>query len=242
MGRTASGRGTPHKKKVTQSGYTLKSFQHMTDEEKKSAIDEILNSTSISIPDYMDNSATSKLMVAIGMDAKPKVVSDDKFDSVAGSDMTLYRTVNGNDNITADEIFDQIMHGDYTQMPKDSSSMYGRGLYFATVIDHAGRYGWGDDNKMMRSKLTNNANIADYNTLSKKATSFFGKNSSVPDPDQVALYAITHGYDGWTNNDTYIAIVNRGKLICSSTTKKASAPIPGTYRIAPRKSWNEVMD
>ena len=135
MGRGRSGAGksgggggnasTPKAK--TPSGVDYNSFMKMSDSQKYSTIDNILNDKNIQVPNYLDGSDTSKVMYALGMTNKPQVVSDSQLDSMPGKD--LYRTVYEEGSMpppSSADILDQIRTGDLTRLSGSGGSVHGR--------------------------------------------------------------------------------------------------------------------
>ena len=126
---------------------------------------------------------------------------------------------------TTDMVLDQIKNGDYTQMSGKGGSAHGRALYFATDYTDSTVYGQGERNpKVMRAKLNPNANIRSENSLSHQMmqdstwkNTIHGRTQGKS--DAIALYAISHGVDGWYSG-TYTMMVNRGAITASSQNKK----------------------
>ena len=213
----------------TPSGVTYDQFMQMSDDDKIDFIHGVISNQNITVPDYLDNSVTSKVIYALGMNNKPEVVSDSELDKMPGDD--LYRTVYDSSRIeiSGTEILDQIRYGDYTQLSGNLSSAYGRALYFATKFKDASEYGRKNPTAvMMRVKINPSAKIVSENKLGDiMIKSNFHKKLNVKGYDCIALTALAHGIDGWS--DQYTMIINRGALTVSSTSKK----------IANSFSWRE---
>ncbi len=147
--------------KPTPSGVTYKQFVQMTDQEQADLLAKIIDDPNIKVPSYLDDSLTSKIMVALGMNGKPKVVDDATLDGMQGRE--LYRTVYEMGSMpppSTDAIIDQIRYGDFTQMSGKGGSYHGRAIYFATDLTDSTMYGSGERNPMvMRAKLNPNAKI-----------------------------------------------------------------------------------
>lgn len=233
MGRGRSGAGksgggggnasTPKAK--TPSGVDYDSFMKMSDAQKFSTIQDIIKNPNIQVPDYLDDSETSKVLYALGMNNKPQVVSDSQLDSMPGRE--IYRTVYEKGSMPppqSDEILDQIRTGDFTQLSGRGGSAHGRALYFATDFGDSASYGTSERNAMvMRAKINPNAKIVKESTIRQQMQNDpnyaagavrFGGNK-----DSIALYALSHGIDGWYSG-TYTMMVNRGMLTASSQNKR----------------------
>lgn len=219
------GKAAASPKANTPSGISYDQFMKMSDAQKMQTINNILADPNIKVPAYLDNSDTSKFMWAMGMNNKPNVVSDDQLSKMPGKD--LYRTVYDTQNPppSGTDILDQIRTGDFTQMSGSGGSAHGRALYFARD-DFAGSasYGVRGNNPVMaRAKINSNANIVKESDLRRRMVADgFSTNSSSSYNDDIALYALSHGIDGWYSG-TYTMMVNRGALTISNKTKRAGA-------------------
>ena len=197
----------------------------MSEQKRYDTVKRIIYDDSIKVPDYLDNSITSKVIYALGMNDKPKIISDAAFDKRFGT--TFYRTVdNSSSKMTASDILNQIKTSDYTQMSNKGGSIHGRAIYFADNFSDSALYGNNKSAQVMRAKIKPNANIARGNTinvLKGKIENSFHFGSVQADADLYALAAITHGYDGWYDgaNHSYLMIVNRGALVTTSKNKMA---------------------
>ena len=195
----------------------------MSDAQKMQTINNILADPNIKVPAYLDGSDTSKFMWAMGMNNKPNVVSDDQLSRMPGKD--LYRTVYDTPNPppSGTDILDQIRNGDFTQMSGSGGSAHGRAIYFARD-DFGGSASYGargDNPVMMRARINSNANIVKESDLRRRMVADgFSTNSSSSYRDDIALYALSHGIDGWYSG-TYTMMVNRGALTISNKTKRA---------------------
>ena len=241
MSNSSSGR----RKKVTTtpSGVSYKQFMQMSENERYDLIEKIIDDNNIKVPDYLDNSQTSKVMYALGMNNKPEMVSDKEFDKLKGD--AMYRTVNNAKTQTSENIINQIKTSDYTQLSGDASSAYGRGIYFAKTFTESARYGINDKNPiMMRAKIKSNAKIEDYGSLRRtvKNDTRFYNSRNMNRSDIYSLYALAKGLDGWHSKGTgYTVIVNRGSLVTTSTNKKTQRQkgIIGGFK---RLSWKTAPD
>ena len=207
----------------TPSGVSYSQFMSMTEDERFDVMDKIINDRSIVTPDYLDNSVSSKVIYALGMDNKPAVVSDAQLDAMQGRE--LFRTVYEKGTMpppSSDAILDQIRNGDYTQMSDSGGSAHGRAIYFATAYHDSAIYGHGERNAMvMRAKINPNAKVVRemnlYSQMQAKS-SFMSKFGNVNHRDQYALFAVSQGIDGWYSG-SYTMIVNRGALTASDLNK-----------------------
>ncbi len=216
------GNGSSGRKKKSSatpsSGVTYDQFLKMSSDEQVDLIEKIIDDDNIKVPDYLDNSQTSKVMYALGMNNKPEMVSDKELNKLKGR--AIYRTVNNSKNISAKDIIDQIKTGDYTQL--SDVSAYGRALYFANSFTNSASYGYPNQSVMMRAKIKPNAKIENEGNmwaLIAKDKAF--KNiTKIKNDDKIALYAISKGIDGWYDSGSgYMMIINRGSLVTSPQNK-----------------------
>lgn len=243
MGRGRSGAGKGKKGGggvKTPSGITYDQFMNMSDDQKIQVMTDIINDKKIVVPNYLDDSTTTKVMYALGMNNKPTVVSDSKLDALSGEQ--IFRTVNdtGFPPPYATDITDQFRTGDFTQMSGSGGSAYGRALYFATDFGESQIYGDGITATMMRGKISKKANIVTEKKLDNmmkndKKWKTLPKSAGA---DDRALYALSHGIDGWKGSGygkTYRMIVNRGILTMSSQDKDVSNAYRGRWHTSPNK-------
>lgn len=229
MGRGSSkvsgGGGGGSARANTPSGVSMDQFNQMSMDQKVQTINNILNDPSITVPNYLDDSDTSKVLYALGMNNKPTVVDDATLDSMQGRE--LFRTVYERGSMpppSSQMIADQIRNGDYTQMSGSGGSAHGRALYFAT--DFLGSRYYGDTERnalIMRGKLNPNAKIANernlFNSSNREWQTFQSKYSGYNTrTDGKALFALSKGYDGWFSGN-YTMMINRGALTMSSQNK-----------------------
>lgn len=223
-GLSGGGKAAAPQKANTPSGVSYDQFMQMSDAQKYQTMENIINDPNIQAPSYLDGSDTSKLIYGLGMNNKPTVVSDDALDRMPGKD--LYRTVYEAGSMpppSSSDILDQIRMGDYTQMSGSGGSAHGRALYFARDNFTGSRY-YGDGERnamMMRAKINPNAKITQESTLKNmmRSDSAFQNSPKSAGRDAIALYAISHGIDGWYSG-TYTMMVNRGALTVSSRNKR----------------------
>lgn len=260
MGRGRSGAGkssggggnasTPKAK--TPSGVDYDGFMKMSDSQKYATMDSIIHDSNIKVPDYLDGSVTSKVMYGLGLTNKPTVVDDATLASMPGKD--LYRTVYEQGSMpppSSADILDQIRTGDFTQLSGSGGSAYGRALYFARDDFTGSRcYGDGERNAMMmRAKINPKANMRSEQSLTQQMradSAWQNHNVSANNRDSIALYALSHGIDGWYSG-TYTMIVNRGILTASSKNKSiATNGLTKTGQLKKGSSyaysWDTAMD
>ena len=242
MGRGSSkvggGGGAAQK---TPSGMTIDDLMNMPESQRYDTMADILDNPNITVPNYLDNSDTSKLLYALGMDNKPTVVDDATLDGMPGREIfrTVYEKGMTMPPPSSEDVLDQIRNGDYTQLSGDGSSLHGRALYFATDYHDSAVYGHGWKNPaMMRAKINPNATIRSEGSLVNQMSSDTAwRRSKIRQggmftnrgTDEIALYAISHGIDGWYSN-TYTMMVNRGALTASKRTKSVNSANGGYAR------------
>lgn len=234
----------------TPSGITYDQFMQMSVKQREQTIIDILNNDNIAIPDYLDQTATQKVMYALGMNGKPQVMNDAELDKMKGTD--LFRTVNDNKYLSGNEILDQIAQGDYTRLSDSGGSAYGRGIYFANDLKESLWYGNYGQSSVMRMKLASDANIVTYNKVAKGLYSSslytrmetglnWEKLSYKQQPDSsdyVALRALSQGIDGWVDKGSgYYVILNRSKTAVSSTYKRFTEDTD-TFGV----TWNKMTN
>lgn len=226
-GRKTGGGGRSNASETvnTPSGINYEQLMKMSIEERYDTIAKIIGSRKIKVPDYLDNSKTTKLIYALGMNEKPKVVSDAKLDKVEGTD--LYRCVHDSEKpvVTSKEILNEIRTADYTRLSGKKTSLMGKALYFASNFLDSVRYAKGPSSLIMRAKINPNAKMMEEREIRKtvKHDTEFQKRKLDKDVfESSSLYAIAHGLDAWYSKQAgYYMIVNRGVLTISSSNKKA---------------------
>lgn len=230
MGRGRSGLGkkgggganAAPAKANTPSGIDYNQFMAMSESQRWQTMSNIIADSSIKVPPILDGSVTTKVIYALGMNNKPTIVSDDQLDRMPGKD--LYRTVYESGSMpppSSAGILDQIRSGDYTQMSGAGGSAHGRALYFARD-DFVGSRVYGDGERnalMMRAKINPGAKIVNEQTLKRQMVAKGFNVSGSSSRDDIALYALSQGIDGWYSN-TYTMMVNRGVLTASSRNKR----------------------
>lgn len=225
----------------TPSGVTYDQFMNMPMAQRYATVMSILDDYSIKVPSHLDNSDTTKIIYALGMNSKPDVVSDAQLDQMSGRE--IFRTVyedRGMPPPSSDAILDQIRNGDFTQMSGRGGSAHGRAIYFATTYNGSALYGHGEKNPMvMRSKIKSTANIRSESSLRNQLlsdTAFQRLYYKLGSEDTKSVYALTHGIDGWYSG-SYTMMVNRGALVSSSQNKSIRTST-GTYA----STWSEATN
>lgn len=250
MGRGSSGLngggggGAAQPKANTPSGVSYQQFMAMSDDQKNQVVQDIINDTNITVPNYLDDSETTKVLYALGMNNKPTVVAESQFNSVPGRE--IYRTVYETGSMpppTSADIIDQIRTGDYTQMSGKGGSAHGRAIYFATDFTDSAYYGTYNRNAMVtRAKINPNANIVSERVIKgmMQNDKHYQHRTSLGDKDGIALYALSHGIDGWYSG-TYTMMVNRGVLTFSDQNRRISKRNSSTpARRVTASSWNDA--
>lgn len=238
---------------ATPSGVTLDQFNQMTQQQKYDTINNILDDPNIVVPNYLDDSATSKVMYALGMNKPTTVVSDAQLDSMPGRE--IYRTVYEQGTMpppSSADVLDQIRNGEYTQLSGFGGSAHGRAIYYATDFHDSAIYGRSERNPMvMRAKINPNANIRSESSLysqmqndmewrsSNLKGKFYGNYSL--GPDEMALYAISHNVDGWYSR-SYTMMINRGVMTSSSQNKRIGAKDTRSGRVPAVSSWSQAAN
>lgn len=227
----------------TPSGIDMQQFNAMTMDQKISTINTIIADPSIVVPAHVDDSETSKVLYALGMDNKPTVVDDATLDSMPGRE--LFRTVYESGFMpppSSKEIADQVKFADYTQMSGSGGSVHGRALYFATSFGASAVYGtgWGQRKQLvMRGKLNPNANIQNESRFfSGQEWSDFRSKYNGNSRDAKAMFALSKGIDGWHDSFGYDMIINRGILTMSSTNKHISVSGRGKSSSSIARNWS----
>jgi len=194
-------------------------------------------------PSYLDGSETTKVIYALGMASKPTVIPESQFDAISGRE--IYRTVYEAGSMpppSSADVLDQIRNGDYTQMSGSGGSAHGRAIYFATDFTDSTDYGASMRNSMVaRAKINPNANVVRESTIRSMMQNDknYASRNHWRDKDGIALYALSHGIDGWYSG-TYTMMVNRGALSISDQNRRigkrnTSMPVNNTA-----KSWKEA--
>lgn len=246
---SSSGKYTPHNK----DGVDYDAFMKMSQAERYDFIDKVISQggylDTSEYPDYLDSSATSNVLYALGMTNKPTVVDDATLDTMQGRE--IFRTVYETRRMPppqADDIADQIRNGDYTQMSGAGGSVHGRAVYFATNFSDSADYGAYNDNALiMRGKINTNANIRSENSLVNQLqndSAYTKTKAARVSHDSIALYALANGVDGWYSG-SYTMMVNRGAITMSSANKSISGSKTNKKQVDYSQiasGWNSAVD
>ena len=215
-------------------------FMGMDDEQKTRVIEAALISTKV--PRGIKDTPTMRVMVALGIDNKPKMVDEETLDSMKGK--PIYRTVTdefnyraGKSGKKADAIVKEFTTGKYSSMSDQNGSSEGRGYYFAKNLD--GATFWGANHQ---GSLTMRAKVRPGTKLLNVDEVFYGgplRNKYIRDTkfhdmmrtrnvtpwDSLSIWAISKGYKGMKGTDSgtgakEIIAIDRGILSVSKTVKK----------------------
>ncbi len=210
-------------------------FMSATDDQKA---DMIMKLTKQAVPVFLANNDFQKLIFGMGMNDKPKVISDSQLDKIKGQE--LFRTVNNvrdaKNGITydADMIAGQIVNGKVTRVSDSGGSAYGRGIYFANSYRESALYGNTSGNiratAVVRAKLDANAKTISHSSASAGVSkeinsgSKLGKALAKCDSySRVSIYALSKGYDVLTSGHGYYNVLTRKSLVMSSDIKARSS-------------------
>ena len=101
---------------------------------------------------------------------------------------------------------------------------------------------------IMRSKINPNATIRSEQSLAKQMMAdktFMSRRRFNGKSDQIALYALSHGVDGWYSG-SYTMMVNRGVLSTSKRVKRITSKKHGPDETPSRRemtnSWSSAAD
>jgi len=206
----------------TPAGISYDEYMKMNVSQKQRIVHDILNDKSIKVPPYLDGSDTTKVIYSLGMNRKPKVVSDIALTAMKGK--AMYRTMNDADDgsISGYDIAKQVRTGDYTQMSGKGGSVHGRALYFASSVRASAMYANNKGSTMIRAKVNPGAKVVSESKLNAEISQKNISFSRNPD-DNMALYALSQGYAGWKHSPTgYVMIVDRGEITVSAKQKSVT--------------------
>lgn len=246
------GRG---RSKIGSSGVSMSygRFMELNEEQKDNFIARVIQS--VSVPDGLKDTPTLRVLVALGMDGKPQMVSESELDAADG--IELFRTIHDvhgdtGGELSANDIFKEFTTNSYSSMSDVNGSSEGRGYYFAKELDGAVFWGVGEkDDLTMRAKVGNGAKLMDVDSIfygdARKAyvgdTHFHDtmRANNVDPWDAVSIYGIKNGYQGAHATDSgtgakEIVVYDRSILKISNTTKK----IPVWYEHGDNISWDEM--
>ncbi len=216
--------------KVVESGEYAK-FMKMTDDQKADAIMTLIKQD---VPVFLADNAFQKLTYAIGMNDKPKLVTDAQLNTIKGQE--LFRTVNSSRDTKNQMVFDadtiarQITKGSVTRVSDSGGSFYGRGIYFANSYRDSTLYGNTNGNikksAVVRAKIDPKAKTLSYSTAKQKVSqemqsgSKLGKALAKCDSySRESVYALSKGYDILTSGHGYYNVLTRKSLVMSQDIK-----------------------
>ena len=204
-------------------GVAFSKFEQMNDQQKAKTIDDALRT---GVPMFLDQSDLQKFAYFTGMSDKPQLVTEAQLNAMSGTD--LWRSVHDGYNprtdigYKANDIWDQIVNGDYTNYSDGGGSAHGKGIYFDTV---KGSYGSGHGYAIMHAKLNPKSKTITESNLNSMYHSALNSGDPIAKACSKAdsysrenLYALAKGYDvvidrNWSN---YRMVLNRRALIVSS--------------------------
>ena len=211
-------------------------FMHFNDEQKDNFILQAIDN--VVVPDGVKDTPTMRVLVALGMDGRPTMVSDNTLDSMPGKD--YFRTVTDAYDLrtqtagkNASQIVDEFTKGRYSSMSDQNGSSEGRGYYFAENL--SGATFWGDDTaKTMRAKVKPGTKMLDIDDVlygSKRKAYIADRrlnqelaSKGVMPWDGLSIWAIKHGYKGGHATDSgtgarEIVMFDRSALNVSKAVK-----------------------
>lgn len=134
---------SPSIKKITPSGKDWSDFQDMDAKAVRQFYRDLNNNADInqSITDMgLRGNYTQRLITAMGLDDKPKVLSDADFDAMLQDNpdmIPIYRGVSGSGGMTSQMVTNQTMKGNDTRI---GTGIHGDGIYFTTNYNYASGY------------------------------------------------------------------------------------------------------
>lgn len=198
----------------------LQFFAALTDNQKADMVNKA--KTAKAVPGFPDT-FYQKFVMANGLDAKPKLVTDAQMDAMPGKD--FYRGIHATTTDKADEIVMSTLLKDYTHFSDSGGSAMGRGIYAMQDLNQDVRlYGSsGGVNNIMRMKLDSDAKTISYDAAlslySKeiRSGSQLGKSlQGVYEKDAISIVAAAKGYSAITrdhgNGNEWGNILSRDKL------------------------------
>lgn len=214
---------------LPRGGVAFSDFQQMTDDQKADVITKALG---VGLPMFLDDSGLQRFAYFTGMNDKPTVVPDSQLDSIPGK--TLYRGIHSAYNRSIDvgyssqDIYKQIVGGDYTMYSDSGGSVHGKGIYFGDSFGTAQAYAGSQNNPIvMRGKITSGRTISEstlhnmYRSELSKGSKLALACSNAGGTSAANLYALAKGYSAVVASNGYHMVLNRGCLTVSDTTKSA---------------------
>ena len=208
---------------AVQTASGLQRFATLSDQQQADMVNKA--KTAKAVPGFPDT-LYQKFVMANGLDAKPKLVTDAQMDAMPGKD--FYRGVNARTADAADKIVMNTLMHDYTFFSDSGGSALGRGIYAMQDLNSDVRlYGSSSGvNNIMRFKLDSDAktiSISDARMLYAKelaSGSRLGKAlTGVYEKDGMSIVAAAKGYAAITRDhsggNTWINILSRDKMSVS---------------------------
>lgn len=207
-------------------------YMKLSDDEKAEAMEEILKQ---GLPNFLDSSATQKLLYYTDIEGKPDVVSDSALDKMPGG--SIYRTVHDvynkaqDVNYTAKQIYNQLAKGDYTAVSGSGGSAYGKGIYFASSYTDSTAYRSGRGNNLtMRAKLNGNARVVSYDTAyngfikeARSGSKIGNVYKRLGSADGPSIWALNHGYNVMKDRYSgYHVVLDRRAITMSTKTTNST--------------------
>lgn len=100
----------------------------------------------------------------LGYDGLPQIVNKEEFEKISRNKTVLYRGVHSNEGKSALEIVEEFKSGDLWT-GNSGQAVFGNGVYFTATEDIAKLDYAGNDGKIIKMILKENAKIADYKTI-----------------------------------------------------------------------------
>ena len=222
----------PQQGATTPAGNTsLAQFQQMNDQQTVAYLNGLKNNVHMPPSAELPDSDTQRAFYDLGVNDKPRVVSDAQFKAMRGE--TLYRGVtentdnNGTVMATAKSIANSTMYGEYSRI---GGGVYGDGYYFSNskslANSYAGHKGSTAKSAVMRTKLdTSKVKAIDSNTLESR---FYRESRAVQRAYQnmsetgnwaaghLGVYALQKGYNAIKVPSRGITVVlDRGIMVMS---------------------------
>ena len=155
----------------------------------------------------------------LGYDTLPQVLSAEEFDKQAQGKTLLFRGLEGNDKMFADEMAEAFKSGKFFC----GRGIYGNGTYCTASKDIAEQYARSSDSVIMEMFLSDEAKVADFKTIFKEfektgIPKMIGHTEAYQEViADVGTFAAIKGYDAIALNGfkdlDYIVLLNRGKAI-----------------------------
>ena len=205
----------------------LQFFATLTDQQQADMVNKAKSAQAV--PGY-PNTFYQKFVMANGLDAKPKLVTDAQMDAMPGKD--LYRGISASSTDAADKIIMNTLMDNYTFFSDSGGSAMGRGIYAMEDLNSdVQSYGSsrGSVNNIMRFKLDSDAkkiSLSDARDLYNKELSSgsrLGKSlQGVYEKDGISIVAAAKGYSaitrdhyGYHGTNEWANILSRDKLSVS---------------------------